>query len=46
MHADKIIVLDDGKAVAIGSHDQLLKRCPLYKEIYDTQFGEEGSENE
>ena len=46
MHADKIIVLDDGKAVAIGSHDQLLKQCPLYKEIYDTQFGEEGSENE
>ena len=46
MHADKIIVLDDGKAVAIGSHDQLLKQCPLYKEIYDTQFGEDGSENE
>ena len=38
MHADKILVLDDGKAVGIGTHDALLESCPLYKEIYDSQF--------
>jgi ABC-type multidrug transport system fused ATPase/permease subunit len=46
MHADKIIVLDDGEAIAIGSHEELLTKCDLYKEIYHTQFGEEGPENE
>ena len=40
MHADKIIVLDDGKAIGIGTHGELLAACPLYTEIYDTQFGE------
>ncbi len=38
MHADKIIVLDDGCAVGIGTHDELLESCPIYREIYDTQF--------
>ncbi len=38
MHADKIIVLDDGKAVGIGTHEELLSVCPVYKEIYDSQF--------
>ena len=38
MHADKIIVLDDGEAVGIGTHDELLESCPVYKEIYDSQF--------
>ena len=38
MHADKIIVLDDGEAVGIGTHDELLESCPIYKEIYDSQF--------
>ncbi len=38
MYADKIIVLDDGEAVGMGTHDELLVSCPLYKEIYDTQF--------
>lgn len=42
MHADKIIVLDDGNAVGIGSHDELLKTCPVYREIYDSQFRREG----
>ncbi len=42
MHADKIIVLDDGEAVGIGTHDELLNNCPAYKEIYDSQFGKEG----
>ncbi len=41
MHADKIIVLDDGEAVGIGTHSELLSNCPLYKEIYETQFGGE-----
>lgn len=38
MHADKIIVLDDGKAVGIGTHTQLLESCETYKEIYSSQF--------
>ena len=38
MHADKIIVLDDGEAVGIGTHEELLSSCPVYKEIYDSQF--------
>lgn len=41
MHADKIIVLDDGKAVAIGTHEELLEGCKVYREIYDTQFTRE-----
>ena len=40
-HADKIIVLDDGKPVGTGTHDQLLKSCKVYKEIYDSQFAKE-----
>lgn len=40
MHADKIIVLDDGCAVGIGTHSELIDSCPIYKEIYETQFGE------
>lgn len=38
LFADKIIVLDDGVAVGMGSHEELLRSCPLYKEIYETQF--------
>ena len=46
MNADKIIVLDDGKAVGKGTHDELLKTCDVYKEIYASQFrkGEESHE--
>ena len=40
MHADKIIVLDDGEAVGIGSHSELMESCPVYREIYATQFSE------
>ena len=45
MHADKIIVLDDGQAVGIGTHDELLEGCPVYKEIFDSQFRKEGGES-
>ena len=38
MHADKIIVLDDGEAVGIGKHEDLLETCEVYREIYDSQF--------
>ncbi|MBR5140018.1 MAG: ABC transporter ATP-binding protein, partial [Clostridia bacterium] len=41
MHADKIIVLDDGEAVGIGTHGELLDSCAVYKEIYASQFSEE-----
>lgn len=34
---DKILVLDEGKPVAMGTHEELLETCPLYKEIYDLQ---------
>jgi ATP-binding cassette subfamily B protein len=40
--ADKIIVLDDGKAVGIGTHETLLKTCEVYREIYASQYGEQG----
>ena len=40
MHADKIIVLDDGRAVGVGTHQELIDSCPIYREIYETQFGE------
>lgn len=36
--ADKIIVLDDGKAVGIGTHEKLLETCEVYKEIYESQY--------
>nr|MBQ8890198.1 ABC transporter ATP-binding protein [Clostridia bacterium] len=39
MHADKILVLDDGAVVGYGQHDSLLLDCPVYREIYETQFG-------
>lgn len=41
MSADKIIVLDDGQCVGLGTHSQLLESCDVYKEIYSSQFGKE-----
>ena len=38
MHADRIIVLDDGEIVGLGKHEELLSGCAVYREIYDSQF--------
>ncbi len=38
---DKIVVLDNGAVVGIGTHDELIKSCDVYKEIYDSQFKKE-----
>ena len=37
-HADKIIVLDDGEITGIGTHEQLLENCEVYREIYESQY--------
>lgn len=37
-HADLILVLEDGLVAGMGSHGELLRSCPVYKEIYDSQF--------
>lgn len=41
MNADKILVLDDGKLVAEGTHEELLKTSPIYQDIYRTQKAKE-----
>ena len=41
MYADKILVLEDGEAVGIGTHEELLSSCEIYREIYDSQFRRE-----
>lgn len=40
-NADKIIVLDEGKAVGIGTHDELMQNCPVYREIAMSQLSAE-----
>jgi ABC-type multidrug transport system fused ATPase/permease subunit len=42
MRADKILVLDDGECVGLGTHEQLLASCEVYREIYHSQYDEEG----
>ena len=44
-YADEILVLDDGRLVGKGTHDQLLKDCDVYQEIYYSQFPREVTEN-
>lgn len=41
VHADQIIVLEDGEAVGMGTHSQLLDACEVYREIYESQFKQE-----
>ncbi len=43
MHADKILVLDEGKMVGVGTHQQLLENCQAYQEIYASQFRKEAA---
>ena len=45
MYADKIVVLDKGEIVAVGSHNELLETSDIYKDIYDSQIGQGGVEN-
>lgn len=40
MHADQILVLEDGESVGLGTHDQLLENCPTYAEIVESQAGQ------
>jgi ATP-binding cassette subfamily B protein len=40
LHADQIIVLDDGKIAAIGTHEELLEKCETYQEIAKSQLSE------
>jgi ATP-binding cassette, subfamily B, multidrug efflux pump len=40
MSADQILVLEDGEAVGLGRHEQLIKTCPTYAEIVESQIGE------
>ena len=46
LHADKIIVLDEGRVAGIGTHKELLKTCDVYKEIAYSQLSKEELENE
>ena len=45
-YADQILVLDDGKLVGVGVHDELIENCPVYQEIFHSQFGKERGSNE
>lgn len=38
IEADKIVVLDDGEIAGLGTHEELLEGCAVYREIYETQF--------
>ena len=37
MDADRIIVLDDGHVVGLGTHEQLMESCSIYREVYESQ---------
>jgi ATP-binding cassette, subfamily B, multidrug efflux pump len=43
MHADQIIVLDDGRVAGLGRHQELLASCAPYREIVMSQLGEEAA---
>ncbi len=44
LHADKILVLDDGQIVGMGRHEELLASCEVYREIYESQYETKGKE--
>ena len=39
MHAEKILVLENGRVIGMGTHDELMASCPLYREIGESQIG-------
>lgn len=43
-NADRIAVLEEGRLIGLGSHQELLKECEAYREIYETQYGKEAEE--
>lgn len=45
-YADQILVLEDGKVAGLGTHEQLLKTCPVYQEIHYSQFDEKTAKGE
>ena len=45
-YADEILVLDDGLLVGAGKHEELLKTCPVYQEVYYSQFPKEAVSDE
>ena len=42
-HADHILVLEEGRTVGYGTHEELLKDCPLYRTLYEMQMGEDAA---
>ncbi len=44
MHADQILVLDDGQMAGLGTHETLLENCQVYREIYESQFQQNAKE--
>ena len=45
MEADKILVMDGGRVVAMGDHEELMNSCDIYREVYESQNGKGGKEN-
>ena len=42
-HADHILALEEGRTVGYGTHEELLKGCPLYRTLYEMQMGEDAA---